>query len=270
MVDIWIQKSAALGPLKNVSKTIWDRDPKQGWCKMHQRPARPSDSNPTSTAVTLKPWWQRWKNHLMVFLMFLEVFRASSMFWRKNINVPFIPTWNLHLRGLPSVINHGIVDLCIFLLLVYGEIIELFTVDFPFRISPQNRNITGRKTPVSKPPKRVVTFRFTPVERLRTPKSSTGQSSFPYSNPPTPLWRWRRAYWGAHSNTKCSMTFVNIAVAISALAGGGGAKTVSHRDQTPKTVSHRDQPMVVFSTFFEDFWVSERKRVLKWNFGSFW
>ena len=43
-------------------------------------------------------------------------------------------------------------------------------------------------------------------------------------NPPTPLWRWRRAYWGAHSNTKSSMTFVNIAVAISALAGGGGQK----------------------------------------------
>ena len=64
---------------------------------------------------------------------------------------------------------------------------------------------------------------------------------------------------GQNSNTKCSMTFVNIAVAISALAGGG-----------PKTVSHRDQNTVVFSTFFEDFWVSERKRVLKWNFGSFW
>ena len=64
---------------------------------------------------------------------------------------------------------------------------------------------------------------------------------------------------GGNSNSKCSMTFVNIAVAISALAGGG-----------PKTVSHRDQNTVVFSTFFEDFWVSERKRVLKWNFGSFW
>ena len=63
---------------------------------------------------------------------------------------------------------------------------------------------------------------------------------------------------GQNSNTKCSMTFVNIAVAISALAGG------------PKTVSHRDQNTVVFSTFFEDFWVSERKKVLKWNFGSFW
>ena len=56
---------------------------------------------------------------------------------------------------------------------------------------------------------------------------------------------------GGNSNTKSSMTFVNIAVAISALAGGG-----------PKTVSHRDQNTVVFSTFFEDFWVSERKRVL--------
>ena len=65
---------------------------------------------------------------------------------------------------------------------------------------------------------------------------------------------------GQNSNTKCSMTFVNIAVAISALAGGGAQKTVSHRDQNT----------VVFSTFFEDFWVSERKRVLKRNFGSFW
>ena len=64
---------------------------------------------------------------------------------------------------------------------------------------------------------------------------------------------------GGNSYTKCSITFVNIAVAISALAGGG-----------PKTVSHRDQNSVVFSTFFEDFWVSERKRVLKWNFASFW
>ena len=63
---------------------------------------------------------------------------------------------------------------------------------------------------------------------------------------------------GQNSNTKCSMTFVNIAVAISALAEGA------------KTVSHRDQNTVVFSTFFEDFWVPERKRVLKWNFGSFW
>jgi hypothetical protein len=64
---------------------------------------------------------------------------------------------------------------------------------------------------------------------------------------------------GQNTNTKCSITIVDIAVAISALAGGG-----------QKTVSHRDQNSVVFSTFFEDFWVSERTRVLKLNFGSFW
>ena len=45
-------------------------------------------------------------------------------------------------------------------------------------------------------------------------------------NPPTPLWRWRRAYWVQTA----TLTFVNIAVAISALAGGGPL-TVSHRDQ---------------------------------------
>ena len=50
------------------------------------------------------------------------------------------------------------------------------------------------------------------------------------ANPPTPLWRWRHAYWGANSHTKCSITFVDSAVAISALAGGA-PKTVSHRDQ---------------------------------------
>ena len=60
---------------------------------------------------------------------------------------------------------------------------------------------------------------------------------------------------GGNSYTKCSITFVNIAVAISALAGGGGKNGFAPRP---------------FSTFFEDFWVSERKRVLKWNFGSFW
>ena len=52
----------------------------------------------------------------------------------------------------------------------------------------------------------------------------------------------------------------------------GAAKSTPTVNGTggPKTVSHRDQNTVVFSTFFEDFWVSERKRVLKWNFGSFW
>ena len=60
------------------------------------------------------------------------------------------------------------------------------------------------------------------------------------------------------------------AVAISALAGGGGAKTISHRDLAPKTISHRDLVLVVFASFFDDFWVSELNRVLKCNFGSFW
>ena len=51
----------------------------------------------------------------------------------------------------------------------------------------------------------------------------------------------------------------DIAVAISALAGGGA-----------KTISHRDLVLVVFACFFDNFWVSELKRVLKRNFGSFW
>ena len=62
---------------------------------------------------------------------------------------------------------------------------------------------------------------------------------------------------------------VNIAVAISALAEGG-TKTISHRDLALKTISHRDLVLMVFANFFDDFWVSELKRVLKWNFGSFW
>ena len=63
---------------------------------------------------------------------------------------------------------------------------------------------------------------------------------------------------GGNSNTKCSMTFVNIAVAISALAGG------AKNGFAPRPEYGGG------STFFDDFWVSERKRVLKWNFGSFW
>ena len=77
--------------------------------------------------------------------------------------------------------------------------------------------------------------------------------------PPTPLWRCRRAYRGANSYTKCSITFVIIAVAISALAEGG-----------TKTISHRDLVLVVSARFFDDFWVSELKRPWKRNFGSFW
>ena len=36
---------------------------------------------------------------------------------------------------------------------------------------------------------------------------------------------------GQNSNTKCSMTFVNIAVAISALAGGGGKNGFAPRPE---------------------------------------
>jgi len=64
---------------------------------------------------------------------------------------------------------------------------------------------------------------------------------------------------GQNSNTKCSTTFVNIAVAISALAGGGAKNGFAPRPEYGGVL-----------TFFEDFWVSERKRVLKWNFGSLW
>ena len=65
------------------------------------------------------------------------------------------------------------------------------------------------------------------------------------------------------------MTFVNIAVAISALAGGGGPKNGFAPRPDPKNgFAPRPEYGGVFD-FFEDFWVSERKRVLKWNFGSF-
>ena len=57
------------------------------------------------------------------------------------------------------------------------------------------------------------------------------------------------------------MTFVNIAVAISALAGGGGA---------PFKISHRVQILLVFSYFFDDFLMSELQNAWKWNVGSFW
>ena len=63
---------------------------------------------------------------------------------------------------------------------------------------------------------------------------------------------------GGNSYTKCSITFVNIAVAISALAGGA-----------KNGFAPRPEFGGVFD-IFRDFWVSERKRVLKWNFGSFW
>ena len=90
-----------------------------------------------------------------------------------------------------------------------------------------------------------------------------------HSNPPTPLWRWRRAYWGANSYTKCSMTFVNIAVAISALAGGGGQK----RFRTETAIFQPSpNPAGVFVLFrrFLDVWASERMEMEFWViFGHF-
>ena len=55
------------------------------------------------------------------------------------------------------------------------------------------------------------------------------------------------------------VTFVNIAVAISALAGGATQK-----------FSHRASISLVFLRFFDDFLGLEIKMVLKSNFGSFW
>ena len=54
----------------------------------------------------------------------------------------------------------------------------------------------------------------------KLPHDSIGGIEATCQDPPTPPWRWRHAYWGANSHTKCSIPFVNIAVAISALAGG--------------------------------------------------
>ena len=55
------------------------------------------------------------------------------------------------------------------------------------------------------------------------------------------------------------VTFVNVAVAISALAGGAIQKN-----------SHRALPELVFSYFLADFWVLRSEMVLRWNIGSFW
>ena len=59
------------------------------------------------------------------------------------------------------------------------------------------------------------------------------------------------------SYTKCSMTFVIIAVAILALAGGGAKNDFAPRPELSG----------VFE-FVQRFWVSELKRVLTRNLGS--
>ena len=56
------------------------------------------------------------------------------------------------------------------------------------------------------------------------------------------------------------VTFVNIAVAIPALAGGGATQKISHRAL----------PELVFSYLLADSWVLRSKRVLRLNIGSFW
>ena len=68
---------------------------------------------------------------------------------------------------------------------------------------------------------------------------------------------------GGNNNTKCSMTFVNIAVAISTL-GGGGAKTISYGAQ----ISHRDQntPFMLKTsskTTFYDFFRPSKQKLWK-------
>ena len=80
-------------------------------------------------------------------------------------------------------------------------------------------------------------------------------------NLPTPLWRWRRAYWGAISYTKCSMTFVNIAVAISALAGGGGPKNDFAPRRNFGTESKYWWCFRSFVDVFVDVWTWERIEV---------
>ena len=67
---------------------------------------------------------------------------------------------------------------------------------------------------------------------------------------------------GCNSATlNAQVTFVYIAVAISALAGGGGPFKIF----APK-------PFLCwcFRIFSDDFWALDLKRILRWNFGSFW
>ena len=54
---------------------------------------------------------------------------------------------------------------------------------------------------------------------------------------------------GGNSNTKCSMTFVNIAVAISALAGGGGKNGFAPRSDPKNGFAPRPASGGVFDFF---------------------
>ena len=65
---------------------------------------------------------------------------------------------------------------------------------------------------------------------------------------------------GCNSTTlNAQVTFVYIAVAISALAGGG-----------LKMFAPKPFLCWCFRNFSDDFWALDLKRVLRWNFGSFW
>ena len=69
------------------------------------------------------------------------------------------------------------------------------------------------------------------------------------------------------------VTFVNIAVAISALAGGGAIQKIEFwvvlESIGVEFEARRALPELVFSYFLADFWVLRSKRVLRWNIGSF-
>ena len=60
-------------------------------------------------------------------------------------------------------------------------------------------------------------------------------------------------------NAQSHLLIVNIAVGISALNFKG----------EPLKFSHRALPLLVFSSFLDDFWALDLRRVLRWNIGSF-
>ena len=63
-------------------------------------------------------------------------------------------------------------------------------------------------------------------------------------NPPTPLWRWRRAYWGAIGYTKCSSHICLYSSLYISFSWGGGHLKISHRNRSPAGV------FVIVRTFF--------------------
>ena len=74
-------------------------------------------------------------------------------------------------------------------------------------------------------------------------------------NPPTPLWRWRRAYRGASATLNAPWHLL--------IQGGRQGPLTSFRTETRIRWCFRD-----FSTIFGC--LSLRGSILTWNFGSFW